>query len=442
MRRLIVAALVLLGCAQPGLPPGGPEDKVPPKLVSVSPESGAVNVRAKEVVMKFDEVVSERPASSTAQSLDQLVLVSPRDGDPHAGWHRSTITIGPRHDFRPNTAYTVTLLPGLADLRGNVRKEATTIVFSTGPTIPRTRVAGIVFDWAGGKPLPSAAVEAIARPDSSLVYVARADSTGRFDLAALRPGTYTVIGFNDANNNWALDAREAFDSAHVVLRDTTRVELLAFVHDTIGPSIQNVTTIDSVTLRATFDRPLDPAQTVDTRLVTLKRADSTVVPLRLAMPARAWDSTHVDTTRAADSTARRVGGPPSRPGQPPRPGQPGQAGQAPGDTTRRVPAPRPSRPIPPTEVVIVAAQPLAAGATYRLEAHGVRNLLGRAASSSRAFMVPKPGQAAAGAPGAPGAPAGRPTAKPKAKPTAKPTARPPADTARPRADTTRGRPPA
>ncbi|HEU4642405.1 MAG TPA: Ig-like domain-containing protein, partial [Gemmatimonadaceae bacterium] len=430
MRRLIIAALALLGCAQPGAPPGGPEDKVPPKLLSVSPESGAVNVRAKEVEMKFDEVLSERPAASGASTLDQLVLISPRDGDPHVGWHRSTLTIHGRHDFLPNTAYTVTLLPGLADLRGNVRKEGTTIVFSTGPTIPSTRLTGIVFDWGAGRPLANAAVMAVARPDSDLRYVARADSNGRFALPALRPGTYTVTGFADANNDWAATGREAYDTAHVVLRDSARVELLAFVHDTIGPTIQNVATIDSVTIRATFDKPLDPAQKVDASLFTLRASDSTVVPLKLAMPSSTWDSTHVDTTKRADTTAaaRLPAGPPPRPGQPVQPGQPPGA-RAGRDTTHRAPAPRPSRPVPVSEVVIVTARPLTPGGTYRLSAHGVRNLLGHASNSSRSFVVPKGAEATAGAPGArPKAP--RPGGKP-------PAAKPPADTGRARADTAR-----
>ncbi|HEX6534290.1 MAG TPA: Ig-like domain-containing protein [Gemmatimonadaceae bacterium] len=430
MRRLIVAALALVACAQPGMPPGGPEEHVPPKLLSVSPDSGAVNVRANEVQMQFDEVLSERPAGGGASDLAGIVLVSPRDGAPRVGWHRTRLTIRGRKDFRPNTVYTVTLLPGLADLRGNVRKEPTTIVFSTGPTIPRTRVRGIVFDWGAGTPLVAGNVEAIARPDS-VVYVGRADSTGRFELASLPPGTYTVIGYKDNNNNNEFDEREAFDSAHVVLKDSARVELLTFIHDTIGPRIDQVATTDSVTLRAKFDRPLDPSQNVSASMFRLERADSTAVPIRLAVSARSWDSTHATTAPAGDTTAARADTAARRVGPPAAPGRRAAAG----DTTRRAPAPKPSRPSPVSEVVIVAAQPLTPGATYRLEARGARNLLGHAANSSRAFVVPKATAESTAAPGAPTAPRRRAPARPGADSTRRAPAdtarsRPPADTAR------------
>jgi hypothetical protein len=387
--RRLTPALALLGiaCAQVGAPPGGPTITVPPKLVGTLPESGAVNVRANAPVsFTFDAVISEaggrgggRGTAGGGSSLSQFAIISPRDGEPKVGWHRQTLTVRGQRDWKPNTAYTVTLLPGISDLRGNARRVPATVVFSTGPTIPQDAITGIVFDWVAGTPIANPVVEALARPDTTIVYVARGDSSGRFTLAHMLPGTYTVRAYNDLNTNRQLDVREPWDSVHVVLKDTAHAELLAFVHDTVGPIIDQVRVIDSLTVRARFDRAIDPAQRIDTALFTLKRADSTVVPLRLVESARTWDSTHVnpaDTTRArADTTGRR---PP-----PPR----GARGAA--DTTHRAPLPRPTRPSPVTEVVIELATPLAPDATYRLQTRGVKNLLGYAASGSRSFQVPK-----------------------------------------------------
>jgi hypothetical protein len=60
---IVLGALGALGgCAEIGRgPPGGPEDHAPPKLLKVTPDTGALNVKPKEVVFRFDEVVSERP---------------------------------------------------------------------------------------------------------------------------------------------------------------------------------------------------------------------------------------------------------------------------------------------------------------------------------------------------------------------------------------------
>jgi hypothetical protein len=375
--------------------------------LSTLPESGAVNVRANAPVsFTFDAVISEaagrgggRAAGGGAgggSALSQFAIISPRDGEPRVGWHRHTVSVRGQNDWKPNTAYSVTLLPGISDLRGNVRKEPATVVFSTGATIPQDAIVGIAFDWVAGTPIVNPVIEALAHPDTTIVYVARGDSTGRFTLAHLPAGTYTVRGYNDLNSNRQLDVREPWDSLHVALRDTAHVELLTFVHDTVGPIIDQVHVVDSVTLRARLDRAIDPAQRIDTALFTVKRADSTVVPLRLVESARAWDSTHVkpaDTTGAhKDTTGRAL---------------PARAARGAADTTHRAPLPKPSRPSPVTEVVIVVATPLTPGGAYRLQSRGVKNLLGYAASGSRTFQVPKE----PAAPPAKGAPVPRDTTR-------------------------------
>ena len=53
--------LSLAACASASPPPGGPPDSEPPRLVKITPDTGAVSVRPPKVVFRFDEVVSERP---------------------------------------------------------------------------------------------------------------------------------------------------------------------------------------------------------------------------------------------------------------------------------------------------------------------------------------------------------------------------------------------
>ena len=398
MRRLIPALLLALAaCAQQGFPPGGPERHVPARLLAVQPESGAVNVHLDEVRLRYDEVVSERPGGGAAD-LSALALISPSDGTPKVDWHRQELAIKPRHRWRANTAYTVTLLPGLTDLHGNVIKTPLTIVFSTGATIPDTHIRGIIFDWVAGKPLPNADIEAIQHPDTTVRYIARSDSMGRFAMGTMPPGAYTVRGWNDLNSDRALDPREPWDSAHVELRDSARVELLAFIHDTIAPIVQQIAVADSTHVRVTFDKGIDPAQRLDTALFTVRRWDSTVVPLVSVMAGRAYDSLRAREQRAEDSArvkreadSARARGDTGR-ARAALPVTPAPAlGRARADTgTRLVPLPVPSRPSPITDVVLQLATPLVRDSTYRLDVRGVKNLLGYAAPSGRAFRVPKP----------------------------------------------------
>ena len=296
MRKLILL-FALVACAQQGFPPGGPPDKVPPKLLKTSPDSNARNVTEKEVNLQYDEVLSERPGG--ASSLEALVLISPRDGAPRVGWHRTRISVRGHKDWKPNTTYTIDVLPGISDLRGNSDKAGYHLVFSTGPEIAGLSISGVVFDWPAGHPAPNALVEAVSHPDST-VYIDRADSLGRFTISHMPAGSFTVIGWIDANNNHDLDPHELQDSAAVTLKDTARVELLAFVHDSIGPHIITVEVRDSLTLHASFDKPVDPAQPLDSTHLMLRAADSSLISTKSIISAREIDK------QRSDSTARAV----------------------------------------------------------------------------------------------------------------------------------------
>ena len=420
------ASAALAACATVQAPPGGPEDHAPPRIVAVTPDTGRTNVTPKEAVFRFDEVVNERPSGAAAK-LDQLIVLSPSDGSPRVDWHRSALTVRPRRGFRKNTAYTITLLPGIADLRGNVMKTGASTFFSTGPTIPATALRGIVFDWVAGKPAAGALVEAFARGDTTFAWTAATDSIGRFEIRAFPSGSYLVRAIVDANHNRELDPREMFDTVGVAIADSGRVELLAFVHDTIGPRIDRLAVEDSVTLRVELDKPLDPARTLTIANFVLLRADSTPVPIaallsdsafaadraaRDSLAAARLDSTraHADSTRGAQpaqpAPARPSGG--SAVPIPRRRGAAAATGPAVRDTTL---IPKPSRPIPKSGTILRLGAPLAPNTSYRLKAIDLRGIWGSARNSDRVFATPKPAPAdSAHVP--PSTPAARPAAQP------------------------------
>ena len=372
MRRLIAVALVGIACAQPGMPPGGPPDIAAPQIIGITPDSGAVGVKPKEVLFKFDEVVSERPASVT--SLSDLFLISPRDGIPDASWHRDAVGVRPTHGWRANTPYTVILMRGLADIRGNVRNIGATTFFSTGTAIPNTRISGTVFDWVAGTPASGALVEALIPPDTIHPYVALVDSVGRFAIDHLPPTQYTLRAYLDLNKDLSIDPSEAWDSTVVKLTDSASVDLLLFVHDTLPPRIGEVRAEDSVTLRVRFDRPLDPTQTLTTANFAVIGPDSAVVPIQRVGPPPA-DST-ARSARPAAAPAAPVRNPVIVRGQPPA---------QPRDTT---PPPRMSKPAPTSEIQVRLQRQLVPKMAYRVRATRVRGLLGRTGDSERVYTVP------------------------------------------------------
>ncbi|HLE57735.1 MAG TPA: Ig-like domain-containing protein, partial [Rhodothermia bacterium] len=300
---LVASSLVgvLAVCASPGIPPGGPMDTVAPALIRVAPDSGATAVTPKAAIFRFDEVVSERPAG--VQSLEAMFLISPRDGTPNVDWNREEVAVRPNRGWRRNTVYTVTMLPGMSDLRGNVRNTGATLVFSTGAEIPSSRIAGTVINWLSGNAAPRAFVEARTVVDTNTVYVAATDSTGRFVFSSLTPGTYRVRAILDDNSNRGLDPREAWDTAVVALTDTARTELFAFPHDSVGARLANVGLRDSVTLELLFDHAIDVNQRFDSSSVSIKGSDSVSIPIiSITRPQLAADTSAVVAPRPSRRT--------------------------------------------------------------------------------------------------------------------------------------------
>lgn len=389
-------------------------DKDAPVLMSVAPDTGSLNVRTRSVVLRFDEVVNERStpivASGSAgrgtvggssfggggqmgSTLGSLVLVSPGDGRERVSWRRTAIEIEPRGGFRPNTTYRVTLLPGLADLRGNVLQEAVEVVFSTGPTRTTGAVTGVIFDWVAGKHIPNARVEVFSPADSTLRWSARADSLGGFAVRDLAPGTYRLRGWTDTDNDRALDPRELFDSLTIQVDTTVRAELYAFLHDTLGPRIQTLETIDSTALRIEFDRGVAVDWSPDSTTIAIMRSDSSFAPVARMLPGAAFDSLRTAAAARADSAKAAADSvaAPVAPAVPARraPVITREGPARPGADTNTIPPPKLDRPIPVLEWVVELAAPLAPG-EYRVLISGVRGLGGDVRPSERTFRIRPP----------------------------------------------------
>jgi hypothetical protein len=404
LRRLIAVALLASACASPGMPPGGPVDVAAPQIVAINPDSGSLGVKPKEVLFRFDEVVSERPPSAT--TLGDLFLISPRDGVPEASWHRDAIGVRPSHGWRANTPYTVIMMSGLADLRGNARKTGASTFFSTGPTVPRTRISGNVFEWVSGQPARGALIESFVPPDSIHPYVALADSNGAFVIEHVPPAHYSVRAYLDRNKNLGIDPSEPWDSVSINLADSTRTDLVIFTHDTVAPKLGGVRALDSLTLQVVFDKPVNPAQTLTAANFAVIAPDSSPVPIVSAGPAPKDTAAIVNPAAGVNPSARinaaagarpAVGG--RAPGRAPPPNRP---------DTSLVAKPVMPRPIPINEAVIKLQHPLTPKVVYHVRAMGIRGLLGRTGDSERNYTPP--------APAPPIAPAAKPGAVPPPSP--------------------------
>ena len=402
---LLLSAL-LGACAYQGEPPGGPPRTTPPAILRTVPESGAVRPDLKgDAIVAFDEVIDEMPGTrgvaGAITGLAQKIVLSPVSGNVKVSWHRTAIHIAPEEGWKPNRVYHLQVLPGISDLRRNIMKSGTTVVFSTGPALPSAALSGTVLLWVEQRLLPQAVIRAAPLPDT-IAYVTLSDSAGDFQLPAIPPGRYRVWAIEDQNNNRHQDRREAFDTVTVTVDSSAHVLLWPFVHDTLGPRVRTVDPVDSVTLRIAFSAPLDPRRAPDTAAVRVfALPDTTPVAVRAVYTPARFDSIQARVRALADSlkrlrdtTARRDTA--ARPGAPPPAQRPPAGAAARRDTaTAKVDTARlrqllSRRPVPYDRLVVQTVPVLTPGAKYLVRVRSATNLSGAAADGQGVLVVPIP----------------------------------------------------
>ena len=405
-RQAQVAGLlvVLLACASVGAPPGGPPDTVPPKIVQVKPDSGALVPNFKgDAEIQFDEVIEEMAGGGGRGStggLESYVLLSPVAGPLKVSWHRTSVSVKPKEGWK-RRVYRLEILPGFVDLRRNRLDSTKIVLFSTGPEIGHARIGGIALKWMEQTILVRALIEAVLLPDS-VGYLTLADSGGQFDIESLRPGRYIVYASADENGDRHRGLREAYDSIEVTLDSSSNVALYTFPHDTIPPKPRTATPLDSIAIRVEFSQALDPSVSLDTaHLHVLELPDSTPVAIAQLFTQRQYDSLtqlarqKADSVAAAAAAARDTGVPPPRihptvpPAPPPRAVGRAAAARPPVDTmlVRQLLA---RRPIPSDKIVIQLARPMKPGTRYVVRIAGATNLIGKQGGGVVSFSAPKP----------------------------------------------------
>ncbi len=358
-----LCTLLLTACAHVEAPTGGEEDREPPQLIGVRPDSLATVAPSREpVAFVFDERLSE-------QGIDNAVMVSPRTSPIQVSRRGNELRVNLRGGWEPDRIYHVTLRPTLQDLFNNRLQQAIQLVFSTGPEIPETLLTGTVIDRITGRPELDVRVEAIRRADS-LVYAFPTDSAGRFSLGRIPTGDYQVRAYRDLNRDRALDSFEPRDtaSATVAAGESVNVELSLVMPDTTPPAVASASVGRGGMIELLFDDHLDPQQVISPEQVSITAPDGTVVPVsRVAVgrlePRADEAGLEVDTVAAP--------APPAQPARPPA----GRQAQGPEEG------------LPSQTLVVEPATPLAPGTEYRIRVDGVRNIVGLIGGGEATFTT-------------------------------------------------------
>ena len=181
--------LIILSCAAISPPSGGPEDDIPPVLISSIPESGALQFKGGEVILQFSEYLDKN-------SVQDAFVVSPRIGSELiVKYNDDNIIIEFPDSLLKDQTYVISIGTKLKDERGVYLENTQQIAFSTGSSIDNGKISGRIY---GGE-FYSAHLWKLNQGFSDSIfftkplYIADADELGNFNFNFLSSGEYSIL---------------------------------------------------------------------------------------------------------------------------------------------------------------------------------------------------------------------------------------------------------
>ena len=239
--------MLLVSCARPANPTGGPEDDTPPQLIE---EESTANYQTRfserEIILEFDEFINLSNAS-------QQIVISP----PFTDYLKYTvrgkklyIEFPENEALREDATYQINFGSAIKDYTAGNELENFTFVFSTGDVIDSLSINGFVFDSATGEASSETLVllydnlSDTAFQTEKPFYFAKTDQAGKFQINNIKSDTFQVFALSDQNLSLTYDqANESigFLDSLIVLPDTSLslLNLLLFDEREI-PSVVNV----------------------------------------------------------------------------------------------------------------------------------------------------------------------------------------------------------
>jgi hypothetical protein len=251
---------LLLSCANPKPPSGGPPDRTPPKVVEYSPQNYTINYKDKELIIKFNKWVDRG-------SVVNNIFINPPI-KYEAKWSGKKLKVAFAESLPEGTTFSFLLGTNYSDLDGNKPNEPFSLVFSTGNKIDSGKIFGKVITNIKENiyifAIPSESLKDTSFDvNSSFHYLTQPDNNGNFKFEALRPNYYFLFAFGDKNNNKAYDnGFESFgissDSIYASDNDSpdTNFIMLSPPADETPPIPLDANYINKNSVKLTFSEPI------------------------------------------------------------------------------------------------------------------------------------------------------------------------------------------
>jgi len=279
---LIFLILFSFHCAKEGMPPGGPVDTTPPKVISVLPKPDSTKV---DLNSKIEITFSERMSD---KQTEESIFISPFPKKPFDfKWRGKTLILSPSEPLLKEKTYVITIGTGAQDLRRNHLSESYTFAFSTGLALDYGSISGTVWmkQTSGFRTESGVSIwayfscsehsESISdtiqidpekdKPD----YVTQSDTDGNYSLKNLSSGSpdapqrYRLFAADDLNRDQVWDPdKEAIGVSTQDVELTSanipkdHVDFIMELRDTTKPSLLDCQTLNKNQGRLDFDENL------------------------------------------------------------------------------------------------------------------------------------------------------------------------------------------
>ena len=219
------AVLLLVACAQVGMPSGGAKDETPPKLLMATPPIGSTNVTTNSITLVFDEYVR------AGQWRSELLVSPPLDGPVDLVVRGKEVEVSWEEPLEANTTYVWQFGQGIVDVNEGNATKGLVHAFATGPELDTLSISGRVVDALEGSGVADMRVMVFPADldlDSVVTgntpqFVGATDGLGRFEVGYLPEGVFRVLALKDESRNYAWDPGEqlALGPAAVAAGDST-----------------------------------------------------------------------------------------------------------------------------------------------------------------------------------------------------------------------------
>lgn len=205
-------AFIMLKCANPVSPTGGPKDETAPIVLSTEPENYSSNFDEREMIIRFNEFIQLKDLQT------QLLISPPMETKPEIKIKKKSIVIKLDKDeiLSKKTTYTIFIGNAVGDLTENNPYLNLEYVFSTGEFVDSLSLRGKIINTFTGLPSENISVMLYADENDTIAldsmplrirpnYVAKTDEEGNFGIFNLRNIPYKIFALNDQNSNYLFD---------------------------------------------------------------------------------------------------------------------------------------------------------------------------------------------------------------------------------------------